>query len=300
MAYEYSPVDLTAGQTTKVHRNVIFRGSEVPDRAFSSYDGTIEDLFGWLDEHLALPPCQAMTIPHNTNASSSIDLPGGRTPTVRPGRREILEKRARLEPLVEIYLGEGLLRVSSGTRPDRRGVRLRAVDPQLRCPESGFAVIHDRTTWCATRSMRGLRGRRRTGREPLQARLHREHGQSSRRAGRHDRGSTIATFARASGRFSPQTTHRELRDPGATGAEGGWLGILRTDQVQSRWVGRGLGAGEYARGDLRRPRTPGSLLDEWDPHSCPLLRRFRSAGGRAYAEQGRCDGIRRACLWAAT
>ena len=106
VAYEYSPVDLTAGQTTKVHRNVIFRGDEVPDRAFSSYDGTIEDLYGWLDESCA-PPCQALTIPHNTNASSSQIFWEGKNSDGSPWTQEILERRARLEPLVEIYQGKG-------------------------------------------------------------------------------------------------------------------------------------------------------------------------------------------------
>ena len=106
VAYEYSPVDLTAGQTTKVHRNVIFRGNDVPDRAFSSYDGTIEDLYGWLEERCR-PPCRALTIPHNSNASSSQIFWAGRNSDGSPWSQEVLERRARLEPLVEIYQGKG-------------------------------------------------------------------------------------------------------------------------------------------------------------------------------------------------
>ncbi|MCA9503377.1 MAG: DUF3604 domain-containing protein [Myxococcota bacterium] len=106
VGYEYSPVILGAGQTTKVHRNVIFRSDDVPDRAFSSYDGTIEDLHAWLDRSCA-PPCRAITIPHNSNASSSRIFWEGKNSDGTPWSQEILERRARLEPLVEIYQGKG-------------------------------------------------------------------------------------------------------------------------------------------------------------------------------------------------
>ena len=106
VAYEYSPVILAASSTTKVHRNVIFRSNDVPDRAFSSYDGTIEDLHAWLDSDCE-SPCQAITIPHNSNASSSRIFWEGKNSDGTPWSQEILERRARLEPLVEIYQGKG-------------------------------------------------------------------------------------------------------------------------------------------------------------------------------------------------
>ena len=106
VGYEYSPVILTATQTSKVHRNVIFRSDEVPDRAFSSYDGTIEALHAWLDQ-ACVGACQAITIPHNSNASSSRIFWEGKNSDGTPWTQEILERRARLEPLVEIYQGKG-------------------------------------------------------------------------------------------------------------------------------------------------------------------------------------------------
>lgn len=106
VAYEFSPVILASGGVTKIHRNVIFRGAEVPDRAFSSYDGTVEDLHAWLDERCR-PPCRALTIPHNSNASSSQIFWEGKNSDGSPWTPEILERRARLEPLVEIYQGKG-------------------------------------------------------------------------------------------------------------------------------------------------------------------------------------------------
>lgn len=106
IGYEYSPVILRRDSTSKVHRNVIYRGTEVPDRAFSSYDGTLEDLHAWLDESCK-GACRALTIPHNTNASSSQIFWPGKNSDGTPWTREILERRARLEPLVEIYQGKG-------------------------------------------------------------------------------------------------------------------------------------------------------------------------------------------------
>ncbi|MBJ18522.1 MAG: DUF3604 domain-containing protein [bacterium] len=113
VAYEYSPVMIGPTGASKVHRNVIFRTGDAPDRAFSSYDGTIEDLHVWLEEECA-PPCRAMTIPHNSNASSSQIFWEGRNSDGSPWSQEILERRARLEPLVEIYQGKG----SSECHPD--------------------------------------------------------------------------------------------------------------------------------------------------------------------------------------
>lgn len=106
VGYEYSPVAIGPEGAIKVHRNVIYRSDEVPGRAFSSYDGTIEDLWAWLDEECA-PPCQALTIPHNSNASSSRIFWEGKNSDGSAWSQEVLERRARLEPVVEIYQGKG-------------------------------------------------------------------------------------------------------------------------------------------------------------------------------------------------
>ena len=106
VGYEYSPIVLGPQGTIKVHRNVIFRSDDVTNRAFSSYDGPIEELHAWLDEECQ-PPCRALTIPHNSNASSSRIFWEGRNSDGTPWSQEVLERRARLEPLVEIYQGKG-------------------------------------------------------------------------------------------------------------------------------------------------------------------------------------------------
>ena len=106
VAYEYSPVMIGPTSASKVHRNVIFRTGDSPDHAFGSYDGTIEELHVWLDKECR-PPCQALTIPHNSNASSSQIFWEGKNSDGSPWSQEVLERRARLEPLVEIYQGKG-------------------------------------------------------------------------------------------------------------------------------------------------------------------------------------------------
>jgi len=106
VGYEFSPVILTADSTSKIHRNVIFKNDQVPDRVFSSYDGTAEALHSWLDT-ACVEPCQVLTIPHNSNASSSQIFWEGKNSDGSPWTREILHRRARLEPLVEIYQGKG-------------------------------------------------------------------------------------------------------------------------------------------------------------------------------------------------
>lgn len=106
VGFEYSPVAIGPEGAIKVHRNVIYRSDDVPGRAFSSYDGTLEELHVWLDAECK-PPCKAMTIPHNSNASSSRIFWEGKNSDGSPWSQEVLERRARLEPLVEIYQGKG-------------------------------------------------------------------------------------------------------------------------------------------------------------------------------------------------
>ncbi len=106
IGYEFSPVILRPDGVTKIHRNVIYRNSDVPDDAFSAYDGTAEELHAWL-EVACQEPCRALTIPHNSNASASQIFWEGKNSDGSPWTREILDRRARLEPLVEIYQGKG-------------------------------------------------------------------------------------------------------------------------------------------------------------------------------------------------
>jgi hypothetical protein len=102
IGYEYSP---TLNQTGMLHRNVIFRGSQVPDSAFSALDGFAEDLLRWLDTSCQ-GDCQALSIPHNPNWSWGLMF-GDSNSDATPLTRENLLLRAKYERLVEIFQVKG-------------------------------------------------------------------------------------------------------------------------------------------------------------------------------------------------
>ena len=68
VAYEYT--SMPRGQN--LHRNVIFRGSEVPVRPFSSFDSqNPEDLWNWMDE-VRTTGSDLIAIPHNATGSNGL------------------------------------------------------------------------------------------------------------------------------------------------------------------------------------------------------------------------------------
>lgn len=102
IGFEYSP---TLDQGGMLHRNVIFRGGEVPPTVFTAYDGVAEDLLRWLDGS-CVGNCAAIAIPHNPNFSWGLMF-GERNSDGTPLSRENLELRTRYEKLVEIMQAKG-------------------------------------------------------------------------------------------------------------------------------------------------------------------------------------------------
>ena len=102
-AYEYSPTLPDAG---KMHRNVLFNGSDLPEFAISSLEvSNAIDLWRGLEE-TCTGKCDFLTIPHNMNKSwglaySRYTYDGGEY-----GEEE-WEIRKRREPLAEIYQIKG-------------------------------------------------------------------------------------------------------------------------------------------------------------------------------------------------
>ena len=84
-----------------LHRNVIFRGTDVPEAPFSSNDSpNPEDLWDWLDQ-LRSDGVDALAIPHNMNLSDgrmfeTSNYAGG------PMSAAYAEQRMRNEPIVEV------------------------------------------------------------------------------------------------------------------------------------------------------------------------------------------------------
>ncbi len=102
VGYEYTP--MPEGQN--LHRNVIFRGSDVPVRPFSDLDSkNPEDLWRWMDAARAAGD-DLLAIPHNANGSNGlmferVDRAG------RPIDAEYAEIRLRNEPIAEVYQIKG-------------------------------------------------------------------------------------------------------------------------------------------------------------------------------------------------
>ncbi|AOX00973.1 hypothetical protein BJP34_17345 [Moorena producens PAL-8-15-08-1] len=102
-AFEYSPT-LEAGGM--IHRNVIFRGSNVTEEAGSAYDlYTDTRLWEWLESNCQ-GDCQVLAIPHNSNYSWGKTF-GMTTTYGEEYTNEDIDRRINLEPLVEIAQSKG-------------------------------------------------------------------------------------------------------------------------------------------------------------------------------------------------
>jgi len=102
-AYEYSPPLPDRG---KIHRNVIFRNSNVPGSAVSAYDALTEiDLWDQLSAGCQAP-CEFLTIPHNPNKTWGLAF-ANHTIDGDAYTEADWAMRDRVEPLVEMYQIKG-------------------------------------------------------------------------------------------------------------------------------------------------------------------------------------------------
>ncbi len=114
IAYEW-----TGEQGGNRHRNVIFRNNNVAKTPWSMIEvPTVEALWGKLDEE-CLPPCEVLTISHNSNQSKGLRF-AGVNPDGSPFSAEQASYRAAHEPLVEImqFKGESECRFGLGTEDE--------------------------------------------------------------------------------------------------------------------------------------------------------------------------------------
>ena len=101
--YEYSPPLPKKG---KLHRNVIFKSSSVPDRAISAFDAsTVLDLWTALEAQCQ-GDCEFLTIPHNMNKTWGLAY-SGTTIDGDPYSKNDWALRKRNEPIAEIYQIKG-------------------------------------------------------------------------------------------------------------------------------------------------------------------------------------------------
>ena len=99
-------------ENQNLHRNVIYRGSQVPDVPFSRLDSTNpEELWAWMDRNREAG-MEALAIPHNSNGSNGLMFKV-ETYDGDPLDSAYAEVRTRNEPLVEITQTKG----TSDTHP---------------------------------------------------------------------------------------------------------------------------------------------------------------------------------------
>ena len=110
IGYEYTS---SAADGGNLHRNVFYRGSEVPTLPFSRLDSlNPEDLWAWMDKHRDEQGIDAIAVPHNANGSNGnmfdrVTFAGDTLDAA------YAEQRMRNEPLVEITQVKG----TSDTHP---------------------------------------------------------------------------------------------------------------------------------------------------------------------------------------
>ena len=88
-----------------LHRNVIFRGTEVPDPFSAADSERPEDLWSYLESARARG-IEVLAIPHNANVSNGLMYDGNGSDG-RPLDAETARRRARNEPLTEIAQTKG-------------------------------------------------------------------------------------------------------------------------------------------------------------------------------------------------
>lgn len=103
IAYEWS----AAPKGANLHRNIIFRGSNVPDLPMSFYELNHEEkLWDWLGS-LQEQGMQVLAIPHNSNASKTIMFGSTLNMEGKPYDLDYALKRSHFEPLVEMMQIKG-------------------------------------------------------------------------------------------------------------------------------------------------------------------------------------------------
>jgi hypothetical protein len=92
-----------------LHRNVLFRNETVPALPASVFDEPrVRDLWEWIEKECeaALPGCEAVVIPHNSNLSAGLMFQTTEEDGT-PFTRDYAARRALREPLVEVMQHKG-------------------------------------------------------------------------------------------------------------------------------------------------------------------------------------------------
>jgi hypothetical protein len=146
-----------------LHRNVIFRGTDVPDLPFSSFDSQKpEELWSWLDG-LRKAGITVMAIPHNSNVSDGIMFP------LQDSWGEDVDAawaraRIRNEPIVEVTQIKGTSETHPLLSPNDEWAGFEILDTLLGGSREGKKP----GSYVRDAYLRGLRLRDRIGVDPYQ------------------------------------------------------------------------------------------------------------------------------------
>lgn len=139
VAYEFSPALPKQG---KIHRNVLFRGTTVPNNAISIYDAETEiDLWKGLTK-TCLDDCDFLTIPHNLNLTWGFAF-AMRTIDGDLYTEEDFRLRATSEPIAEIFQ-------SKGASECALGLGVGTVDEECAFEQLLQPCVDDETQACAS------------------------------------------------------------------------------------------------------------------------------------------------------
>ncbi len=106
VAYEYT----NTRQVSNQHRNIVFASARVPYLPVTYFEATPEQLWQRLASECidGDPECDAISIPHNSNLSNGrLFTPQFETDATEAEQRALLELRARIEPIAEIFQHKG-------------------------------------------------------------------------------------------------------------------------------------------------------------------------------------------------
>ena len=161
IGYEFSSLLRDMGM---LHRNVIFRGSEVIPRAISALDVRNQrEFFDQLDE-ACVAPCEVLTIPHNTNYSWGLTF-SRKDEDGSAYTSKDLERRARIERLFEVTQMKEIRSVrSASARLTRTAMSATYSRPARRRARGGARA---KIRCCEIYCLMGLRLKARLGSTPI-------------------------------------------------------------------------------------------------------------------------------------
>ncbi len=160
-AYEYSPPLPDSG---KIHRNVIFRNSHVPDYAVSAFHALTEiDLWKQVSNNCDRP-CEFLTIPHNPNKSWGLAF-ASHTIDGDPYTADDWKLRDKVEPIVEMFQIKGNSECSVGFGTSDEECNFEQFFP--RCEEDQDTKCISSTSMARDGLKKGLQLRETIGLNPL-------------------------------------------------------------------------------------------------------------------------------------